>query len=44
LAPLVRRDGAERDAVQVFDVGTGAATALSLHLYSPPLTEMNFYD
>jgi quercetin dioxygenase-like cupin family protein len=28
----------------VHDVGTGESTALSLHLYSPPLTEMNFYD
>jgi quercetin dioxygenase-like cupin family protein len=28
----------------VHDVGTTESTALSLHLYSPPLTEMNFYD
>jgi quercetin dioxygenase-like cupin family protein len=28
----------------VHDVGTGEWTALSLHVYSPPLTEMNFYD
>jgi len=27
----------------VHDVGTTESTALSLHLYSPPLTEMNFY-
>ena len=28
----------------VHDVSTAESTALSLHVYSPPLTEMNFYD
>ena len=28
----------------VHDVGTAGSVALSLHVYSPPLTAMNFYD
>jgi mannose-6-phosphate isomerase-like protein (cupin superfamily) len=28
----------------VHDVGTRGSVALSLHVYSPPLTAMNFYD